>query len=96
MNSKMRANSQLSTNELQRKEKQPKQKLNKQSEQQQSQRNGHHTEGFQRGAGREEWGEKVQGGRSIISRHKIDGERLKIVQETEDSMNLYVQPMVMN
>ena len=27
--------------------------------------------------GRKEWGEKVQVRRSIISRHKIDGERLK-------------------
>ena len=27
------------------------------------------------GRGREEWGEKVQGRSSIISRHKIDGER---------------------
>ena len=41
--------------------------------------NGHHMEGFQRGGGGEAWGEKVQGRRSIISRHKIDGERLKMV-----------------
>ena len=41
----------------------------------QNQRNGHHTEGVQWGGGREEWEEKVQGRRSIINRHKIDGER---------------------
>ena len=72
MNSKMTINSQLSTNEPKRKQKQ---KLSKQSEQEQNQRNGHHTEGVQWGGGREEWEEKVQGRRSIINRHKIDGER---------------------
>ena len=41
-------------------------------------------------------GEKVQGIRSIIGRHKIDGERSKMVQETEHSKNLHVQPMDMN
>ena len=71
----MTANSNLSTNAPKRKEKQQKQELRKQAEQEQSQRNGHHMEGFQWGGGREEWGEKVQGRRSIISRHKIDGER---------------------
>ena len=69
MNSKMTTNSQLSTNEPQRKEKQCKQKLSKQLEQEQNQRNEHHMEGFQWGGGREEWGEKVQGRRSIIGRH---------------------------
>ena len=39
--------------------------------------------------------EKVQG-RSSRIRHKIDGERSKMVQETEDSKNVYVQPMDMN
>ena len=53
--------------------------LSQQLEQEQNQRNGHHTEGFQWGGGREEWREKVQGRRSIISRHKIDRERSKIV-----------------
>ena len=48
----MTTNSQLSTNEPKRKEKQ--QKLSKQLEQEQNQRNGHHTEGFQWGGGREE------------------------------------------
>ena len=56
MNSKMKAHSQLSTNEPKRKEKPQKQKLSKQPEQEQNQRNGHHTEGFQWGGGREEWG----------------------------------------
>ena len=41
----------------------------------QNQTNGHHMEGFQWDGGREEWGERVQGRRSIISRNKIDGER---------------------
>ena len=68
MNSKMKTNSQLSTNEPKRKEKQQKQKLNKQLEQEQDQRNGHHMEDFQWGGGEEKWGEKVQG-RSIIGRH---------------------------
>ena len=54
MNSKMTTNSQLSTNEPKRKEKQWKQKLSNQPEQEQNQRNGHHTEGFQWGGGREE------------------------------------------
>ena len=53
-------------------------------------------EGFQWGGGREEQGENVQERRSIIGRHKIDGERSKMVQETENSKNLYVQPMDMN
>ena len=56
-----------------------KQKLSKQLEQEQNQRNGHHMEGFQWGGRGEEWGEKVQGRRSIIGRHRIDGERSKMV-----------------
>ena len=51
MNSKMKTNSQLSTNEPKRKQKH--QKLSKQPEQEQNQRNGHHTEGVQWGGGRE-------------------------------------------
>ena len=71
----MTTNSQLSTNEPKRKEKQQKQKRSKQPEQEQNQRNEHHMEGFQwDGEGRNR-GEKVQGISSIISRHKIDGER---------------------
>ena len=33
--------------------------------------------GISAGSGREEWGKKVQGRSSIISRHKIDGGREK-------------------
>ena len=73
MNSKMTTNSQLSTTE--RKKNNKEKQLSKQLEQEQNKRNGDHREGFQWGGGREEWGEKVQGRRSIISRHKIDGER---------------------
>ena len=40
--------------------------------------------------------EMVQGRRSIVGKHKIDEERSKMVWETEDSKNLYVQPMDMN
>ena len=47
------------------------------------------------GGGRNKWG-KVQGRRSITSRHKIDGEKLKMIWETENSKNLYVQPVDMN
>ena len=46
------------------------------------------------------WGEGLQGKvqriRNMIGRHKIDGERLRMVQETTKSKNLYVQPMDMN
>ena len=92
MNSKMPTNSQLLTTEPKKRK-----KLSKQLQQEQNQRNGHHMEGFQWGRGGEEWGRgEVQGVRSIIGRHKIDGERLRMVQETENSKNLYVQPMDMN
>ena len=94
MNNKMTTHSQLSTSEPKRKEKQRKQKLSKQLEQEQNQRNGDHMEGFQWGG--EEWGEKVQGIRSMIGRRKIEGERSKVVQETDNSKNLYVQPMNVN
>ena len=40
-------------------------------------------------------GGKVQGIRSIISRHKIDGERSKWYRK-QNSKNLYVQHMDMN
>ena len=53
-------------------------------------------EGFQWGRGREEWWEKVQGIRSIIGKHTIDGEGLRMVYETEKSKNLYVQLRDMN
>ena len=94
----MITNAQLPTNEPKKvKERtQQKQKLSKQLEQEQNQRNGNHMEGFQWGGGREEWGGKLQGRRSITGRYKIDGERSKMVQETENSNNLYVQPMDVN
>ena len=47
-------------------------------------------EGYQWDGGGEEWGEKVQGIRRIIGRRRIDGERLRMVQETENSKKLYV------
>ena len=50
-------------------------KLSKQLEQEQNQRNGYHMDRFQWEGEREEWRGNVQGRRSIISRHKIDGER---------------------
>ena len=61
MNSKMTTNSQLLTNEPKRKEKQQKQKLSNQPTQEQNQRNGHHTEGVQRGEGigRDRYRDKV-------------------------------------
>ena len=78
MNSKMTTNSQLSsTTEPKRKEKQQKQKLSKQREQEQNQRNGHHIT-WRDFSGEEEGrneGGKAQGRSSIMSRHKIDGER---------------------
>ena len=47
-------------------------------------------EGYQWGEGRGEWGEKVQGIRRIIGRHKINRGRLRIVWEMEKPKNLYV------
>ena len=69
MNSKMTTNSQLSTTESK------KQKLSKQLEQEQNHRNGDHMEVFLWGGRGVEWGEKVQGIRSINGRYKIDGGR---------------------
>ena len=79
MNSKMTTNSQLSTNEPKRMEKQQKQKLSKQPEQEQIREMDITGKDFSgEGEGRNR-GERVQGRRSIISRHKIDGEREKKV-----------------
>ena len=71
----MTTNSQLSTNEPKRKEKQQKQKLSKQLEQEQNRKMDITWRDFS-GMGKEgrKREEKAQG-RSIISRHKIDGER---------------------
>ena len=78
MNSKMTTNSQLSKLNL-RKTKN-KNELSKQLQQEQNHRNGDHMEGYQQGwGGRGRVGGKVQGIRSIIGRHKIDGERLRMV-----------------
>ena len=41
-------------------------------------------------------GGKVQGKTSMGSRHKVDWEREKMVWETENSKNLYGQPMHVN
>ena len=46
--------------------------------------------------GGKEWGEKVQGIRSLIGKHKTDRGRLRIVWEMEKPKNLHVQPMNMN
>ena len=46
-------------------------------------------EGFQWRGGGEEWGGKVQGIRSIIGRYKIDGERIRMVWETETKELIY-------
>ena len=53
-------------------------------------------EGYRQGGGVGRMGEKVQGIRSILGRHKIDRGMLRIVQEMEKPKTLYVQPMHMN
>ena len=75
MNTKMTTNSQL----LKTEPKKNKNKLSRQLEQEQNHRNGDHMEGYQWLGGGLRGGEKVQGIRSIIGRHKIDGERSKMV-----------------
>ena len=42
------------------------------------------------GRGGEEWWGKEQGIRSIIGRHKIDGEWLRMVQETIQRTYMYI------
>ena len=86
MNSKMTTNSQLSTTEP----KKQKQKLSNQLGQEQNHRNGDHMEGYQWGGGGGELEENVQGIRSIIGRHKIDRQRLRIAWEMGKPKNLYV------
>ena len=49
-----------------------------------------------KGRGRMAGSGGIQGIRSMIGKHKLDGERLRVVKETEKSKNLYVQPMDMN
>ena len=46
--------------------------------------------GYQWGVGGGEWGEKVQGIRSITGRHKIYMGGVRIVSEMEKPKNLYV------
>ena len=91
MNSKMITNSQLSTTEPKKKS-----KLSKQLEHEQNHRNGDHMKGYQWRDGREEWGGKIQGIRSMVGRYKIDRRMLRIVQEMEKPKNLYAISMDMN
>ena len=46
-------------------------------------------EGYQRGGGGGRMGDKVQEISSINGRKKIDGERVRIVQEMQKPKNLY-------
>ena len=71
MNSKMTTNSQLLTTEPKQKQKQTKQTTRTGTESQKWRSHG----GLYQGSGWGREGEKVQGIRSIISRHKIGGER---------------------
>ena len=97
MNSKMTTKAKLSTTEpLKKKGKTKKNKLSKQLEQEQNHRNGDHMDGYHCGGGWGRMGGKLHRIRSIIGWHKIDGERLRTVQETEKPKNLYVRPMDMN
>ena len=64
----MTRNSQLSTIEPNKN----KNKISKQLEQEQNHINGDHMKGYQWGWGEGEWGEKVQGIRSINGRYKIN------------------------
>ena len=88
MNSKMTANSQLSTTE-------PKKPTTMKTYTNQTTRTGTESEkwtshgGLSVGRRRGRMGEKVQGIRSIIGRHKIDRGRLRIVQEMEKPKNFY-------
>ena len=84
MNSKMTINSQLSTTEP-KKQKQTKQTSRTGTESQKWRSHG----GLSAGR-RGENGEKVQGIRSIIGKHKTDRGRLRIVEEMEKPKNLYV------
>ena len=75
--SKMTTNSQLSTTKPKKKQKQN--ELSKQLEQEQIHRTTDHMKGYQWGGEEGRMGEKVQGIRSIIGRHKIDRGRLRII-----------------
>ena len=83
MNSKTTTNSQLSTTEPKKKSKQTTRTGIE------SQKWRSHA-GLSMGRGRGGMGGKVEGIRSIIGRHKIDRERLRIVEEVEKPKNLYI------
>ena len=78
MNSKMTTNSQLSTSE-------PKRKRKRKRKTKETTRTGTESEkwrlhvGFSMRRWKGRMGEKVQGIRSILGRHKIDGERSRMV-----------------
>ena len=78
MNSKMTANSQLSTSEPKKTPKN-KNKPCKRLEQEQIHRNRDHMEDYQHGGGGGIMGEKIQGISNINSRYKIDRGRLRIL-----------------
>ena len=67
-----------------------KKKISKQLEQEQNHRNGDHMEGYQQGGCRRMMGEKVQGIRSIHSRHKVHRGNLRIVWKMEKPKKLHV------
>ena len=73
MNSKIKTNSQLSTNEPKRKTMKTKTKQITRTGTESEKWTSHR--GISVGRGKGGMGGKVQGRRSIISRHKIDGER---------------------
>ena len=87
MNSKMTTNSQLSTTEHKKNK-----ELSKQLEQEQNHRNGDHMEDYQWGGRGGEWGEMVQGIKSINGRHKIDRGRLRIVPVSYTHLTLPTIP----
>ena len=70
MNSRMTTNSQLSTTELKKQKQKTKQTTRTGTESQKWRSHGELSVGRGRGGN---WGEKVQGIRSIIGRQKIDG-----------------------
>ena len=73
----MKTNSQLSTNEPKRKTAKTKTKQTTRTGTESEKRTSHR--GISVGRGDVRNGEKVQGRRSIIGRHKIEGERPKMV-----------------
>ena len=74
--------------------KKQKQKLSKQLEQEQKQRNGHHTEGFKWGGGKQEWGERYREEEEELVGIKQMGREKNGIGNSR--LNLYMQPMDMN